>query len=115
MLVNLVEYTSDQKGDKTISMGTDIQELRVTVLKAIASTPRLKILEALYDEDLSVGELTSRIGSDISTVSRHLSVLRNAGILSSSKDGARVLYHLCTPCVLEFFSCIDKVIRASRQ
>jgi len=96
-------------------MGSAMLERRVSVLKAIASAPRLTILDALYEEDLSVGELTSKVGSDISTVSRHLLILRNAGIVSSSKDGARVLYHLCTPCVLDFFSCIDKVIQASRQ
>ena len=94
-------------------LGSELLERRTGVLKAIASTPRLLILEALHREDLCVGELTVRVGSDISTVSRHLSVLRNAGIVSSSKEGSSVIYHLCTPCVLDFLTCIDKVIKFS--
>jgi DNA-binding transcriptional ArsR family regulator len=93
---------------------SDLVERRSLVLKAIASTPRLLILEALRRRDISVGELTSIVGSDISTVSRHLSVLRNAGVVTSSKDGSMVIYHLCTPCVLDFLTCIDKVFQASR-
>jgi DNA-binding transcriptional ArsR family regulator len=85
-------------------------ENRVTVLKAIASAPRLMMLEALVAGDLSVGELTAVAGSDISTVSRHLSVLRNAGIVSSARYGSQVLYHLQTPCVLQFCSCVEKVL-----
>jgi DNA-binding transcriptional ArsR family regulator len=86
-------------------------EDRVKVLKAVASAPRLMMLEALAAGDLSVGELTAVAGSDISTVSRHLSVLRNAGIVSSARSGSQVMYHLRTPCVLQFCNCVEKVLR----
>ncbi len=96
-------------------MGSVTLEHRVNVLKAIASVPRLRILEALSDSDLCVSELTGAVGGDISTVSRHLNVLRNAGIVSSSRRGSHVLYHLLTPCVLSFFNCVDNVVRGSGQ
>ena len=94
-------------------MGSVTLEHRVEVLKAIASVPRLRMLEALSGGDLSVGELTGAVGSDISTVSRHLNVLRNAGIVSSSREGSRVFYHLLTPCILTFFNCVDNVVRGT--
>lgn len=84
---------------------------RVKVLKAIASVPRLAMLEALDAGDLSVGELAAVAGSDISTVSRHLSVLRDAGIVSSERSGSLVICHLVTPCVLEFCRCVEVRVR----
>ena len=95
------------------ALTSDLLERRTSVLKAIASAPRLTILDALCSGDLSVGELTTKVGNDISTVSRHLLVLKNAGIVSSSKDGPSVIYHLCTPCILDFLSCVDNVIHNS--
>ncbi len=64
----------------------------------------------LASKEASVGELAEVVGSDLSTVSKHLSVLKNAGILSDRKDTNRVLYTLSCPCILEFIHCIDDVI-----
>ncbi len=88
---------------------------RADVISALAHTSRLIIVEELEDGDRSVGELTEAIGSDMSTVSRHLSVLRSAGIVSSSRDGNRIIYHLLTPCVSSFFSCVQRVIDESES
>jgi ArsR family transcriptional regulator len=49
------------------------------------------------------------IGVEMPTVSRHLSVLRNVGILEDEKRGAQVFYRLRAPCVLNFFKCIEAV------
>jgi len=50
------------------------------------------------------------IGADISTVSKHLSVLRSAGVVEDEKRGAKVFYHLRLPCVLGFFACADEAL-----
>jgi ArsR family transcriptional regulator len=78
---------------------------RAGVLKAIAHPARLFIVEELKKGERCVCELTAMIGSDISTVSRHLSVLKNAGIIGDDKRGNQVFYTLKGPCILIFGVC----------
>ena len=68
------------------------------------------MVQALADGERCVCELQALVGSDLSTVSRHLSVLRNAGIVSDRKQGLWVYYSLRTPCVTGFLGCIDAVM-----
>ena len=56
-------------------------------------------------------ELTEMIGADVSTVSKHLSLLKAAGIVEDSKRGNMVFYRLAIPCVSQFFDCIESVLR----
>ena len=90
-------------------------EARAKIMKALAHTTRLFIVEELSRGDRCVNELTEMIGSDTSTVSKHLSVLRNAGIVSDSKQGNMVFYKLRTACVLNFFSCVETVLQTSLE
>lgn len=80
---------------------------RAAIFKALGHPTRLFIVEELGKTEKCVCELTEMIGADISTVSRHLSVLRNAGIVNDEKRGLQVFYSLKTPCILDFFSCIQ--------
>ena len=50
------------------------------------------------------------IGTDMSTVSRHLAVLKNAGIIEDHKRGSQVYYKLRVNCVLDFFECVESVM-----
>ncbi len=81
------------------------------VLKALANESRLMIIDRLALGECSVGDLTKLIGSDQSTVSKHLSVLRSNGLVEDRRDGNMVYYKLMTPCVLNFFSCATQVIK----
>ncbi len=76
----------------------------------MAHPSRLAMVEALAGGERCVCELQELVGSDMSTVSRHLSMLRNAGIVSDRKQGQWVYYRLCTPCVAGFLRCIDAVM-----
>jgi len=58
-----------------------------------------------------VGELTDLIGSDRTTVSKHLAVLRAHGIVADRREGNVVFYTLLTPCVVNFFSCATQVLK----
>ncbi len=87
-----------------------IYEQRARVMKALAHPSRLMMVDELADGERCVCELTDLVGADISTVSKHLSVLREAGIVDSRKDGVQVFYRLKTPCVLNMFSCITEVL-----
>jgi DNA-binding transcriptional ArsR family regulator len=84
-------------------------EDRTLVLSALANRTRLMIIEHLVGRDMTVSELTEVAGLDISTVSRHLAVLKTAGIVSFERDGNRRLYSLRTPCVLGFLDCVDEI------
>jgi ArsR family transcriptional regulator len=55
------------------------------------------------------------IEADVSTVSKHLSVLSNVGIVRSEKHGNQVYYHLQTPCILNFFGCVEAVIESTAK
>lgn len=84
---------------------------RAGVLKAMGHPSRVRILEQLSRGETCVCDIAPVVGSDLSTVSRHLAVLRNAGIIEDDKRGLKVFYKLSTPCVLDFFKCIDKELQ----
>ena len=85
-------------------------ERRAEIIKAMANATRLVLVDELSRNEKSVGALTELIDLDISTVSRHLLILRHAGIVSCRKNGNQVVYKLRTPCVLNFFDCVEKVL-----
>jgi DNA-binding transcriptional ArsR family regulator len=80
------------------------------VLKALAHPSRLKIVDRLSRGACPVGELTDLVGSDRTTVSKHLAVLRAHGIVRDRRSGNEVHYTLLTPCVTNFFSCAAQVL-----
>jgi DNA-binding transcriptional ArsR family regulator len=85
-------------------------EERARVLKAMAHPTRLYMVEVLAEGERCVHELTEMIGADMSTVSKHLSVLRSVGIVSDEKRGSEVYYTLRMGCVLGFFDCVEAVL-----
>lgn len=80
------------------------------ILKSLAHPTRLLIAEELSKQKHCVSELTEMIGADTSTVSKHLTLMKNAGIIESDKIGNQVFYTLRVPCVLNFIGCIESVI-----
>ena len=86
-------------------------EARARVIKAMAHPSRLLIVDELSRGERCVCELRDLVGADVSTVSKHLSVLKAAGILADERRGAQVYYRLRISCVLGFFACVDAVLR----
>ena len=82
---------------------------KARIIKALAHPTRLFIVDELSRGERCVCELTDMIGVEMPTVSRHLSLLKNVGILEDEKRGAQVFYRLRVPCVLNFFRCIEAV------
>jgi ArsR family transcriptional regulator len=89
----------------------DIFRQQARVLKALANESRLKIIDRLSRGECSVGELTDLVGSDRSTISKHLALLRAHGIVLDRREGSVVYYTLRTPCVVNFFSCATQVLK----
>jgi DNA-binding transcriptional ArsR family regulator len=67
------------------------------------------MLETLSSGERCVCELQRLVGSDISTVSKHLALMRRAGLVEDRRLGLQVFYRLRVPCVLRFFDCVDAV------
>ena len=85
-------------------------ERRATVIKALAHPSRLAIAEALQEGERCVQDLTKLVGADMSTVSKHLTVMRSVGLLDMEKRGLKVFYTLRCPCLLSFFECVDSLV-----
>ena len=85
-------------------------EARASIIKAMAHPSRLLIVEELARQERCVLDLTGMVGSDISTVSKHLSVLKGVGIVKDERRGNQVFYHLRCPCVMGFFDCVERVL-----
>lgn len=92
-------------------MAHDVFQQRALVLKAMAHPTRLRLLDLLVDGERCVCEMHAIVGSDLTTVSKHLSLLKNAGLVEDERRGQQVFYTLKTPCLLGFLDCVDGVIR----
>ena len=95
-----------------ITINKRIYEARANIAKALAHKTRLEIIDILVEKgDKCVCELTEILNVSQSTVSKHLGVLKKAGIVDSQKEGLNVTYSLRTPCVKRFFNCIDQILQ----
>ncbi|MBX3175910.1 MAG: winged helix-turn-helix transcriptional regulator [Candidatus Hydrogenedentes bacterium] len=90
-------------------------EARARILKAMAHPSRLLIIDELAAGEKCVCELTDMIGADMSTVSKHLSVLKSAGLVADEKRGLQVFYTLKVPCATSLFSCIEGVLKSNAE
>ena len=86
-------------------------EVRAQVAKALAHPSRLLIIDALGQKELCVGELTEILGVDQSTVSKHLVVLKQAGLVGVRNERTRSIYSLKACCLEGFWQCIESVLR----
>jgi ArsR family transcriptional regulator, arsenate/arsenite/antimonite-responsive transcriptional repressor len=82
-------------------------ERRASLLKSLAHPARLLIIEMLEASPRCAGELTQAIGSDKTTVSKHLAVLKRAGLVKDRKRGTFSEYSLACGCVTRFIDCIE--------
>jgi DNA-binding transcriptional ArsR family regulator len=90
-----------------------LYKARARIIKAMAHPTRLFIVDHLSRGMSCVADLTKLIGADMSTVSKHLTVLKAAGIVDDRKQGAQVYYTLRVPCVMNFFGCVESILRSN--
>jgi ArsR family transcriptional regulator len=90
-------------------------KVRADILKALAHPVRVLIVNALTKGDLCVCVLNELADIDQSNISRHLAILKKAGIVSDRRQGMNVYYHLETPCILKAFECAVDVVRADAK
>lgn len=81
---------------------------RAAILKSLAHPSRLLIIELLEKRPRCVGELTEAVGADITTVSKHLSVMKRVGLVRDEKRGTYSEYSLVCGCVSHLVDCIEE-------
>ena len=90
-------------------------ERQAEIAKAIAHPLRLAVVDFLRDGEQCVCDIAEQVGAERSNVSRHLSVMVNAGVLEYRKEGLKVIYKLKCVCILDFFSCITGVLKRQAE
>ncbi|MFW5999784.1 MAG: ArsR/SmtB family transcription factor [Halanaerobiaceae bacterium] len=89
-----------------------IYEVRAEIAKALAHKTRLEIIDILIEKgEKCVCELTEILEVSQSTVSKHLGILKKAGLVDSKKEGLNVTYYVRTICVKSFFNCLDQILQ----
>ncbi len=89
-----------------------MMQARADIFKALGHPARLAMVMFLGKGERCVCELQELVGSDVSTVSKHLTVLRSAGLVASDKRGKQVFYSLRLPCTLGFVDCVNSALAA---
>jgi DNA-binding transcriptional ArsR family regulator len=87
------------------------RERYAAVGRALADPKRLCVLESLAIGELSVSDLSTRVGCQVPNMSQHLAVLRRAGLVTSRRDGNTILYRLTDDRVLEAYRLIQDIAR----
>ena len=91
-------------------------QARARIIKATAHPTRLFVVDQLAQKgEMCVCELTAMVEADMSTVSKHLSVLKSEGILQDEKRGSQVYYRLRVPGVLDFLGCVESVMQCNAR
>ena len=96
-------------------MNESVYAARANVMKALAHPVRLMIVDQLADGERCMCELQPLFKQDKSTLSRHVAILRAAGILQERQEGVRIYLRLATPCILNIFSCITGVLKSEAR
>jgi DNA-binding transcriptional ArsR family regulator len=84
--------------------------LKAEVFKALGHPVRLGVIEFLQGGEKCVCEIVEEVGTEISNVSKHLSILKKAGIVADRRDGIKIMYRLTMPCALDFARCVEGVV-----
>ncbi len=84
---------------------------RARIAKALAHPSRLLILDAIADGEKCVCALTELVAADQSTVSKHLAILKQAGLIVDRKEGSKTFYGTRICCLQGFWDCVETVLR----
>ncbi len=69
---------------------------------------RLAIMEILHGNEMRVGTLAAQLGTDAPNVSKHLALLRKAGLVADRKQGPNIFYRGTIPHLMRFIRCVEK-------
>lgn len=82
---------------------TELFDQFARVAQALASGRRVEIVDVLANAERSVEDLSAQVGMSVANTSRHLQVLKDAGVVAATRHGTRVRYRLASPVVYQFW------------
>ena len=85
-------------------------EAQARIFKALGHPSRLLMVDALRDGEKCVCDLQALVGDDMSTISKHLAVLRDAGVVTRRKQGVNIYYSLALCCLDQFLACTGQLL-----
>jgi ArsR family transcriptional regulator len=88
-----------------------LYKARAQIIKALGHPLRLEIVDLLAKGERCVEDIARAVGSERANVSRHLTVLARTDLVNSRKKGLNVYYSLKCPCIMNFFDCVEQVLR----
>ncbi len=91
-------------------MDMDIITAKANIFKALGHPSRLAIVEKLAQGECCVCDLVDLVNADYSTVSKHLAILKDVGVVDFTRDGKKMMYRLKVPCILRFMDCIENLV-----
>ncbi len=77
----------------------------------MAHPTRLLLLDALGEGEMCVSDLTELVGADQSTVSKHLAILKDVGLIDGRRDGSTNWYRVTCTCLDGFLGCVESVLK----
>ncbi|MFZ5868307.1 MAG: ArsR/SmtB family transcription factor [Thermodesulfobacteriota bacterium] len=84
--------------------------LKAEVFKAMGHPLRLGVIEFLHQGERCVCEIVEHVGTGMPNVSKHLAILKKAGIVTDRRDGLKMMYRLSMPCSVDFLTCVEGVV-----
>lgn len=95
------------------ALSVPVSEVKAELFKALAHPARIRVLEVLSEGEHSVGDMQPLVGIESSHLSQQLGILRRAGLVTSRKEGASVIYSLADPALAELLAVAKRLLIAS--
>ncbi|MEK7372752.1 MAG: metalloregulator ArsR/SmtB family transcription factor [candidate division NC10 bacterium] len=92
------------------STDDQIYELHASVCQILANPTRLKVLNALREQEIAVADLARRVGTSMPNLSQHLAILRQRGVVLTRREGATIYYRIANPKILRAFDIMREVL-----
>ncbi len=93
----------------------DIDDPRKYIFSALSCGRRIKIIEILKDGEKKASDIIPELGIDQSAVSRHLSILKSAGIITSRKQGVNVIYRIADEEIFKILDTATEIVRRKEK
>jgi DNA-binding transcriptional ArsR family regulator len=95
------------------ALSAPVSEVKAELFKALGHPARIRALEVLSEGERSVSEMQPLVGIESSHLSQQLGILRRAGLVTTRKDGASVIYSLADPLLAELLAVAKRLLIAS--
>ena len=96
-------------------MDERVLELKAEILKILAQPTRMKILECLRDGEKCICEIVPAINGEQSNISRHISLMQKSHLVTTRKDGVKVMVKVRDPKIFEILDSVSLLLKKQIQ